>query len=298
MINYRRVLSLATILCFFALALHSEIPAGTREIRLPSIPDTLRTPQERADWLIIHYWDNADEELNRIQKDSLFLEQNLANYFSIMPIADSLARGEGVREMMARIGRENKTVERIAKLGSAYLYELDSPTYNEEAYLAFSDFFLNDTQGKEMQIGEGTRTRMGFERGQMLKNRVGSRASDFEFIDRDGNRRSLRETLSPEAETLLIFYDVDCRDCHEYMRSLAEDSETRNRIADGRLTIIAVEAYGADASEWLADASRYPHEWIVGRSPDGEIDSEEIYVLRRSPSVYHLDREGRIQSKM
>lgn len=297
MTTYRRYLFTLAILCFsFAGVLHSETLGDSREMPLPSIPDVLKTPEERAGWLIIHFWENADSQ--RIQKDSLFLEQNLANYFSIMPIADSLARAEGVRGMMARIGLQKETAERIAELGSVYLYEIESPTYDEESYLTFTDFFLNDSHGKDINIGEGARTRMAFERRQMLKNRIGSRASDFEFIDRDGNKRSLRDTLTPEAETLLIFYDVDCRDCHEYMHRLAIDPETRSLITDGRLLIIAIEANGADSSKWLADASRYPEEWIVGRSPNGEIDTEEIYALRRSPSIYRLDREGRVKSKI
>lgn len=279
-------ITLAVVVCLGGICGESSGP--DREIPLPTVPSGLRQPAERAAWLVRHFWDRMNWDDSRLTSDSLMLEQNMSNYFSVMPLADSVARAEGVRAMLTGIGTREGLKNRIAEIGRRYLDGLSSPVRDEESFLSFSEVML------EAGIDEPERSRTEYERGEILRGRVGSMAPDLTVSTLDG-RKSLRELMKPGVETMLIFYDVDCRDCHIYMESLAANPETTAAIEEGKLRVIAIEAYGADAETWEADAARYPGNWTVGRSEEEE--TEEAYSLRRTPTVYLIDREGRVKSR-
>lgn len=226
------------------------------------------------------------------------VEQDMSDFFSVMPLADSVSRAEGMKGFLAGLKHSPRLaplIPKVAELTSTYLYEPESPVFDPESFLSASDAILEMVRG---EIGEAAALRLGANREQASKNRPGQAAADFIFIDRSGKKKSLRETFSPEAETLLIFYDLDCHDCHVYMDTVASDAATMAKVARGGLHIVAIEAYGADPHRWRQDADRLPASWTVGRSPDGEIDSEEIYSLLRAPTVYILNTDGTVSARI
>jgi hypothetical protein len=63
---------------------------GEREFPFPHIPDMIVEPQQRASWLLNHYWDNVDFNNAKIISDTAFIEQAFVNFLSIMPIVSPL----------------------------------------------------------------------------------------------------------------------------------------------------------------------------------------------------------------
>lgn len=266
--------------------------SAQRELPLPAIPDSLETRQQKMTYLMTHFWDAMDWNDPALERDSLFLEQNLSNFFSAMGVVDSISSAKGVRVLLNRSHIRPGYTEKIADLAETYLYNPASPYNNAESYLAFADCLRGDSL-----VDEGLRSRADYAYRQIMKNRKGDKATDFRFIDREGNERLLSGTRKDGARSVILFYDTDCRDCHETARQIAMDGTITRLVSTGELQIIAIDAYGADPAHWQSDADTWPREWTVGRSPEGEIDAEEIYVLRTSPTLYLLSPDNTVLAK-
>ena len=280
---------------FIILSIAAVFPfriSAQRELPLPAIPDSLETRQQKMTYLMTHFWDAMDWNDPALERDSLFLEQNLSNFFSVMAVADSISSSEGVRLLLKQSHKRPGCAEQIAELAETYLYNPASPYLNAESYLAFADCLRNDSL-----VDESVRSRADFSYGQIMKNRKGHTATDFRFVDRNGNERLLSDIRETGTRCVLFFYDTDCRDCHEIAKRMAMDGTITRLVATGELQIIAIDAYGADPIHWQSDADTWPREWTIGRSPEGEIDADEIYVLRTSPTIYLLSPDNRVIAK-
>ena len=132
---------------------------------------------------------------------------------------------------------------------------------------------------------------------QIMKNRVGRKAADFVFMDREGHRMTLREAVAGTEETIVMFYDPDCNVCEATERYLASSEKLNRLIGEGRLRIVAIDPFDTDTERWKAHADSLPRNWTVGRSPGGRIDSEEIYVIRATPAIYLLDSAMTVRIK-
>lgn len=288
-----RLLWLITAISIAALSLAGGNPGGsaaaaTSELPLPAIPDTLQTRTEKISYLLSHFWDAMDWADFCQRPDTLYLEQNLSNFFSVVALADSAEAASGVKILLERSGECGVAGKMVRELAKTYLYTPRSPYFNAESYLVFADYLRRHSEN------EAERARADYARSQILKNRVGDKASDFRFIDLAGRETGLYELEAPACSLLLIFYDTDCEDCHRLMRRIAEDQSEKGEAKDRQLKIVAIDAYGSDYGHWQKMAAEWPEEWVLGWSPDGEIDAEEIYVLPSAPTLYLLDPELRV----
>ena len=52
---------------------------------------------------------------------------------------------------------------------------------------------------------------------------------------------------------------------------------------------------GENAEKWRSDLQELPSTWEIGMAP--EIDSEEIYIVRATPSYYLISPDGTVLLK-
>ena len=126
-----------------------------------------------------------------------------------------------------------------------------------------------------------------------LKNRPGTTAADFSYTDRKGRVTSLRATPVNDL-LLLIFYDPDCESCREVITYLSHNEAVSELVADGTLKILTIYS-GGDRELWDS-TSVIPEAWTDGFDT-GRISSENLYILRASPTIYLLDRNKTILQK-
>ena len=74
--------------------------ASSYELPLPAIPSSLRTPHQRASYLIEHFWDGMDFSRTHLSRDSALIEQNFVNYLSLFPHADTASHKPAVRHLI------------------------------------------------------------------------------------------------------------------------------------------------------------------------------------------------------
>ena len=236
------------------------------EIPLPSVPSELRDPQARADYIIEHFWEQADS-LGAYTRQAV--EQAFSNFISVFPIASADARVKAVGALMDKASASRDDYAMIAEIADIYLYTFDSPIESEDYYI----LFLREITASPV-LSDDEKIRYAAQLEDALLNRPGNIAADFEFDTRDGRHTSLHKEI--KSRTLLIFYDPDCSHCRQVLaRLMAEPID-----AD----VIAVYS-GDDRSLWEMTADQLPDGWTVGYE-DGTLQEDGVYVLRTLPTLY------------
>lgn len=264
--------------------------AGGRnaELPLPTVPSELRQPSERAAYVMQHFWDEMDWKDASLTGDAEFMEQNSSNFYSLFSLTDSVSASDAVKRMLDGASADKKAYDRVAEIARLYLYESDSPVADDEAYLVVIDRLIMDKRLDEAEL-----LRLEDMHQTLMRNRVGRRATDFEFIDREGCKGSLSEEVAKNKYTLLMFYDPDCHDCAELERHLSASS-----LLDGKgVGILMVSPYGEQDGLWLEHARTMPAGWAVARTANDGFESDELYDIRITPTVYLLDRSGKVVAK-
>ena len=263
----------------------------TEELPLPQVPDTLLLPTDRAAYLVTHFWEAMDFGDTLKSRDEAFMEQNFANYANLLPYVDEATARSSVERLMEKASADRSAYNLLADIADKYLYDPNSPMMDEEAYI----LFLNAITGSRFMDSD-RKVRFESQLKDALKNRRGEKASDFSFVDRNGNSNSLYGTADGRSYRLLMFYDPDCAGCEHAKAMLSGNTAINDAIADGRLKVVAVYSDG-DNEVWEKSKNKIPGNWISACSPDGAVDRDEVYVIRATPTLYLLAPDNTVLLK-
>jgi hypothetical protein len=166
---------------------NDPVPAK-REFRMADIPEIMTSPQDRARYLVMHYWDRFDFTDTVLIHMPEISEQAFANYLNILPHAGYDTICFSIKNMLdkARTDKTGKMYPYFLELYKKYLNDPNSPMRNEEYYIPVVEQILNDPSGNEAD-----KERAKFDLSLMMKNRAGHKASDFSYISVDGRKGSL-----------------------------------------------------------------------------------------------------------
>ena len=261
---------------------------GGMEFPFPQIPAMLVEPQQRATYLLMHYWDNVDFKDVKVVMNEDFMEQGFVNYLSVLPIVDAQTAEKSVEAMMKRAEENSVAYRKIANIAEKYLFEPNSPMVSDEMYILFLNQIL-----KTKVLSNVEKARFDHQYKVVMKNRVGSVATDFLYMDVKGEIGSLHKFKAEE--TLLIFYDPDCDNCAEIIEKLRYNRELNAKIMSGKMRVLAI--YAEENIElWKKELAKMPTNWTVGRAVS-KIKPLGLYVLRAMPAIYLLDKDKNVVKK-
>ena len=275
----RRYISLL-IACWFGLL--SAVADSIPELPLPNVPTTLRTPTDRANYIIQHFWDAMEFGDTIRSHNRMFMEQNFSNFISVFPYAEEEARKHAVEILLGKAETDSTGYVLLKDVTEKYLYEPNSPMLSEEFYILFLERFIQSPI-----LGEQGTLRLYRQLDAARKNRPGMTAADFAYTTREGNKTTLHLT-NTDGELLLIFYDPDCEHCKEVMSEL----QAEKTLSDGSVKVLAIYS-DEDHELWKRTAGLLPKEWTVGYD-GGTLQENGSYVLRAMPTLYLLDREKKV----
>ena len=275
------------VLCI-AIGVCDAKAQGGVEFPYPQIPTMMTEPQQRATYLLMHYWDNVDFNDMKLVANDDFMEQGFVNYLSVLPIVDAQTAERSVEAMMKRAEGNKMAYIRLANIAEKYLFEPNSPMVNDETYIMFLNQIL-----KTGVLSRVEKARFEYQYKAVIKNRVGSVATDFLYMNTKGDIGSLHKF---EAEkTLLIFYDPDCDNCTEIIEKLRYNRELNVKIASGQIKVLAIYAE-ENIDLWKKELAKMPSNWVVGRAVS-KIKPLGLYVLRAMPAIYLLDGDKKVLKK-
>lgn len=265
---------------------------ATYELPMPLIPESMTSPEERAAYVAERYWNPMDWNDTLLLASERFMGTSMANFgFFLSMIPQDKATSDIVATVNAASGSP-KALKALSDYAYRYFYYPDSPQYDAELYLKF----INPLVAQE-NLDEADRQRLEERRRDILKNRIGTVPANFRFIGTDGNNHNLTEALSGANLYLLMLYDPDCQACDEAVQILKGSESFTQAQRDKEVKVIAINAFGQESGGAAKRKPSFPTEWIVGYSPDGEIDEQEIYAIRATPAIYVIDAGGKILEK-
>lgn len=259
-----------------------------KELRLPDVPPSLTVPEERAAYLIAHFWDGMDFGDTLRCRDRAFMEQNFVNYLSLFPHARPENLPQHIAQLLERAAADSICLDLLNDLAEHYLDEPNSPMRNEEYYILFLEGLL-----RLPALPETERIRPAYRLEMARKNRPGTTAADFAYTDRHSNRRTLYATRGKRL--LLLFYDPACSHCSQILDGLRESAVIAGLIANRELAVLAVYTEG-DRRLWDETKASLPREWSVAID-ESRIVERELYTLPAMPVIYLLDGQKTVLLK-
>ncbi|MFA6859287.1 MAG: DUF5106 domain-containing protein [Bacteroidales bacterium] len=268
-----RILFSSVSLFFFLIG------AGAQSFVFPDIPSSLTEPQERAEYLSYHYWDNFDfsDETN-IKDRNIITEQAFSDFLSILPITS--CPEEGISRLLDGASADSSMFAYFRGLSEKYLYDYESPVRNEELYIPFINYFLASDK-----LDDASKLLPEYQLRTVMKNRVGTIAADFEYESSDGKSSRLSKLKSDYV--VLFFNNPGCHDCEQAEEAMCSSSALQR----GGVTVLAIYT-GDDRALWAA--SDYPAFMVSAYDKKQVIIGEGLYDLKHFPTLYLLDKNRKV----
>lgn len=251
---------------------------------IPEIPLMYTTEELRKEFLTLYYWNAYDFTDSTLVNNANITEQGLANYLSLLMNNDITLEKlqKSLNNFCRSMEKSDVARKKIMDLVDKYLYDPNSPMYNEKVYACFLQTMIDSPLLTKVHK-DGLR----FTLELIGRNSIGKKASQFNYTLSNGQSLSLYQT-SINKRLLLIFYDPECPHCHEIIQQIANDKELAEFVSAKKLNVLAI--YTEDNQEsWEKDLPNMPKGWIVG-TDKGQIKNEALYDLKAMPSLYLLDK--------
>lgn len=258
----------------------------------PEIPAMLTQPEERKAYLLEHYWDRFSFADTALVNNREVTEQGFVNQISLL--ADGATPEKVIRESLknwcSRFMPEAQARQVMMQLADDYLYNPNSPFYNEGLYGVYLETML-----EVLPEEDARRSSFDFKLRLLRRNKVGDKATDFSYYLPDGQKKSLVATSVRGNRLLLVFYDPECESCHEVLREMTADVSLAGAVKAGRVTVLAVYTEG-NQKAWRKGLADMPEGWIIGTDRQ-KVKEEALYDLKAMPSLYLLDGQKRVLLK-
>lgn len=258
---------------------------------LPMIPESMTTPDERAKYLVMHYWDRFDFSDRKLIQQPEITEQAFVDYINILEYVPKETANTSLSYTLKKAEADTGMYLHFAELFEKYFYEPNSPFRNDEFYLSVLQEIMKSTH-----LNNEKKSHYGFQLEMTMKNRIGDKANDFAYTISSGQSTRLFDLKSEYV--LLMFTDPGCSTCAEVTHRLNVSKEINNALSlNGpertMLTILAV-APNSDLAEWSAHLHEIPARWVYAYDKNREIAKKKLYDIKAYPTLYLLDKDKRV----
>ena len=250
----------------------------------PEIPATLTEPEARKSYLLTHYWEQFDFADTTLVNNRDVTEQGFVNFIALLNeggVTKRLAR-ESLENWCGGFMTEAHARKVLMRMADDYLYNPNSPFYNEALYRLYLEALL-----KKLPADDVRRSTFDFRLKLLKRNNVGQKATDFVYYLPGGERYTLAATSVKNDRLLLMFYDPECESCHEVLLQMAADTALAEAVRTGKLSVLAVYTEGNDEA-WRKALPDMPKGWTVGTDHEA-VKTGALYDLKAMPSLYLLD---------
>ena len=249
----------------------------------------MTVPEQRADFLVKHYWDNVNfADTNYIHHPEV-TEQAWADYCDILNHVPLETAQQAMRKTIERTNVDKKVFTYITDLADKYLYDPNSPMRNEEFYIPVLDAMLASPILEEIE-----KVRPKARRELAQKNRIGTKALNFNYTLASGAQGSLYQQKSDY--TLLFINNPGCHACTETIEALKNAPVINQLLAQKKLIVLSIYP-DEELDEWKKHLNEFPKEWINGYDKKFIIKEQQLYDLKAIPTLYLLNKDKTVLLK-
>ncbi len=271
------------------LAPNQQEQQAPTSFKLPDIPTGIISLEERANYLVMHYWEHFNlADTSHIHSPQVS-EQALVDYLVLFPYISPQVRAASINRMLKQAEGNNRSLMYWIELLEKYLYDPNSPMLNEDYYTTVLKYIAESPQ-----ISEAEKSRFQFQLTGISLNRVGMQAADFTCTGVNGMRYRMCNISSEY--TLIFFYNPDCADCQRVKEELEMRPETGWMVDHEELTVLAIYV-DENRKAWEEYQSQLPIKWLNAFDDRGAIRGQRLYDLRATPSLYLLDKNKKVLLK-
>lgn len=249
------------------------------------------SPQENDVWTLL-----SPEEMSDIENDEeatdIFDNLSIKELLSrINEVSDSIERRREIKSFIDETSISSEEIKSMLNKFSGYLDPPSLFNLSPDLWIDVLNVFLDLPV-----LDEYNRDLITFKLGNALKNRIGSKAANFEFVHRDSFLETDLYSIATGKEGLvLIFYDPDCQHCIESLLMLSESDVLNNLVTSGAISVAAIDSED-DRELWRQTSHILPEEWTVGLVVE-DIQDNDLYDLPSPPVIYLLDTDYRVVNK-
>lgn len=260
-----------------------------KNFTLPEMPAMFTTPEQRADFLAKHYWDNFDfTDTSYIHLPEI-TEQAYVDFLDVANHSPMQSAYEGVKKLMTNAEKDKKVFNYFVSLADKYLYDPNSPFRNEELYIAVLETMLESNHLEDVE-----KTRPQYRLNLAQKNRLGTKALNFTYTTQSGKQGSLYDFST---EYILVYINnPGCHACGEITEGLKQSRIVEYLLSEKRITILCIYP-DEDLEEWKNHQSDFPKNWINGYDKGTVMRDKDLYDLKAIPSLYLLDKNKTVLLK-
>lgn len=279
---------LATFAATLLTAFSDDSIYNNVEYPLPSVPDSIHLPRERAEYATAHFWDTY-EDYGQCITDICCMQQAIANFAALARISENdETTAISVKNLVEKAKGTAKAAGILSSAAEICLDDIESPVYDRELYATFIKAFAH-TDGLPKWI----QTKYATLENLIAMNAVGSKAADFTILLPSGEKTTLWEEVGHEY-TILILYDPECSHCDITMKQLSTEPILDKWITADMAKVVAADIRPSENSK--EKSASLPENWVRGTDATG-IEEEEIYYVPATPSIYLLDANGTVLLK-
>ena len=251
-----------------------------RAFPMPLIPADITSQEASMQYALHNFWNRYDFSDTTAHNIAIG-ENGFRTFLALLRNADTATVDSAMAGFLAMGCRHDESYSRCDALVRRHLDNPESPMRNDGLYTVYLRRRLLTTTDEALQ------GRIRFRIKLLEKNRPGTIATDFAYIDRAGKSGRMHSLHTPLL--LLIFADPDCESCKAILPRMMGD----RLLQDKRVKVMIVYP-GDDTEMWNSCTARIPLGWIDARSPDGEIADKLLYHIPAMPSLYLLDADKRV----
>ena len=253
---------------------------------LPEIPHEINEPTQRAEYLVLHFWDNFNFSDTAYLMNDHLLERCFVDFIDLLSLVPYDVTEKSIGLLLKKSEETHSLFSFILKLSEQYLYEPASPVCDEEKLIPFLRYVIQSSSLQDIE-----KIRPNYLLENCLKNRIGTVANDFTYTLMNGEKDNLH-AINAEY-TLLYFNDPDCGDCQLLIKQLTTSPIVNQLIESGKLKIITVYV-NEDLEAWEKHASDVLHTWTYSYDAEQKINFEVTYDIKHFPTIYLLDHEKKV----
>ncbi len=257
-----------------------------KELALPDVPKSITSPKDRAEYILLNFWNDMNFKDTLYSHNMDFMERNFVNFLSLFPHAQLDALHPATKKLLQASLKDEKAFDIIQDLAEKYLADAGSPQRNEDFYIVFLQETLN-----LKKLSKDKKMRPEAQLKIVMKNRPGDKATNFSYLTRQGEHSTLNNTPAKNF-LLLIFYDPECSHCTDILEDLNHSSIINQLFESGELTILAVYTEGKK-DIWDKNKESMPKNWIVSIDESNIVDNS-LYDLPAMPIIYLLDSNKKV----
>ena len=291
---FRPTRNMAAALAVIAALSHAgataQEPVATEDVitiaplfEYPIAPEGLSDLQDKAEWLVEHFWDNLDTK-SKATVDQHALNNAFSVWVTPMQWASKEKVSASVDALLKRVAKNPTLLLQLTKAAEDNIYDVNrAGMLIDEVYVKFAE-----SVAQNKKIDNLRKTRYKEQARKLAATMPGEVPPSFKFTATNGEEKEYRPMST---FTIIEFGDPTCEDCRMAKLKMDVSLPLGELVEKGKVNILFILPDKREG--WEEELSGYPERWKVGAAED----VDDIYDIRLTPTFYTIGSDGRILSK-